>query len=42
MIEPVSFYKDKLKVEIFRTAAEMGEVSAVFFAGVLKKTESLF
>jgi glucosamine-6-phosphate deaminase len=37
MIIPVSFYKDKLKVEIFRTAAEMGAASAVFVAGILKK-----
>ncbi len=34
---PASFYKDKLKVEIFRTAAEMGTASAVFVSDILKK-----
>lgn len=37
MIKPVSFYKDNLKVGIFRTAAEMGTASAIFVAGILKK-----
>lgn len=38
MIEPVSFYKEKLKVEIFHSATEMGAASAVFVAGILKKS----
>ena len=32
-----TFYKDKLKVEIFEKAEEMGEASATFVAGILKR-----
>jgi glucosamine-6-phosphate deaminase len=37
MIKTESFYKDNLKVEIFRTASEMGAASANFVTGILKK-----
>jgi glucosamine-6-phosphate deaminase len=37
MIEPVSYYKDNLKVEIFHSADEMGKASAEFVTDVLHK-----
>lgn len=37
MIEPVTYFKDSLKVEIFNSAAEMGKASAEFVADVLHK-----
>ena len=37
MIKPVSFYKDKLRVEIFNSASEMGSASAKFVAEILQK-----
>ena len=37
MTEQVSYYKDKLKVEIFHSAAEMGSASAKYVAGILHK-----
>jgi glucosamine-6-phosphate deaminase len=37
MIEPVSYYKDNLRVQIFHSANEMGAASAEYVAGILRK-----